>query len=208
MYYTVPSRYNSLALSSFHPCYLRRSYSYPYSRRYADFAFNPFGAVASVASVGPALSSAYRAQKKLKAMGSSPMKRIRGGIQHGFGKYLDGTHDSSLAAAGARSAYKGGRSALRSVKRAAPNTGRRAKAMGAAKAFGSKATGSLRKSASGFALNTVRNPISHVTSPISDVAKVYKAVRPKGYKLPGTRSGAGSRMMGGLRRAGNVLGIG
>lgn len=201
------SRYNSLALSSFHPCYFHRG-RYSYSRRYADFAFNPLGALASVASVGPALQSAYRTQKKMKGLGSSPMKRIRGGIQNGFGKYLDGTHTSSLASAGARSAYKGGRSALRSVKRAPVGSGRRSKALNAAKAFGRKATGSLKKSGSGFALNTLRNPLSPVTAPLSDMATLYKTARPKGYKLPGTRSGAGSRMMGGLRRAGMVLGVG
>jgi hypothetical protein len=82
--------------------------------------------------------------------------------------------------------------------------------MNAAKAFGRKATGSLRKSGSGFALNTVRSPLTGGLGGVSDASKIYKTLRPKGYKLPGTRKvgSLGSKLASGLRRGGSLLGVG
>lgn len=177
-------------------------------RNQADFVFNPVGLIAKVASVAPATRDALRARQLLKAKGSSLPKQIRGSLQKGFGTYVEGIHTASLSGAGARSLYKGGRSAMRSAKRSAPGVGVKQKIKTATGQGLRKGGKSLRQSATGATLDRIRNPISDALPGVSDAAKVYKSVRPRGYKLPGARTRAGSRVLAGVNRGGAVLGIG
>ncbi|HEY9610510.1 hypothetical protein [Allocoleopsis sp.] len=175
----------------------------------ADFAFNPFGAVAKIASVAPATRDAFRARRLLKAKGSSLPNQIRGSIQKGFGSYLEGIHTASLSGAGARSLYKGGRSAMRAVKNAAPNTNRLQKMTAGAKQGLTKGGASLRRSAAGATIDRLRSPLSAVVpSAVGDTVKIYKSIRPKGFKLPGTKRKIGSQIFAGIKRSGSILGVG
>lgn len=174
----------------------------------ADF-FNPFSTIAKVASVAPATRDAFRARRLLKAKGASLPNQIRGGLQKGFGSYVEGIHTASLSGAGARSLYKGGRSALRAAKRTAPGTGVRQKVGAGVKQGVRKGGKSLVQSAKGATVDRLRDPVSSmVPSVVGDTAKIYKSVRPRGYKPPGSKTRLGGKLFAGLGRGSSLLGIG